>query len=43
VVLAITGGTGSYAGASGTAAVTDIPHSAKTDLEITLLTHENTR
>jgi hypothetical protein len=43
VVLAITGGTGSYAGASGTATVTDTPHSAKTDLQITLLTPENAR
>ena len=34
---AITGGTGAYEGASGTAVVTDIPGTAKADIQITLL------
>jgi hypothetical protein len=34
---AITGGTGAYDGASGTAVVTDIPGTAKADIQITLL------
>jgi hypothetical protein len=34
---AITGGTGAYQGASGTAVVTDIPGTAKADVQITLL------
>ena len=34
--LAITGGTGAYDGARGTAIVTDIPDTPKTDIQITL-------
>lgn len=34
---AITGGTGAYEGASGTAVVTDVPGTAKADIQITLL------
>jgi hypothetical protein len=34
---AITGGTGAYEGASGTAVVTDIPGTAKADIQVTLL------
>jgi hypothetical protein len=34
---AITGGTGAYDGARGTAVVTDIPGTAKSDIKITLL------
>lgn len=34
---AITGGTGAYEGASGSAVVTDIPGTAKADIQITLL------
>ena len=34
---AVTGGTGAYAGANGSAVVTDIPNTVKTDIQITLL------
>lgn len=34
---AVTGGTGAYAGANGSAVVTDIPDTVKTDIQITLL------
>jgi hypothetical protein len=34
---AITGGTGAYDGASGTAVVTDIPGTTKADIQVTLL------
>jgi hypothetical protein len=37
VRYAITGGTGAYDGASGTAVVTDIPGTPKADIKITLL------
>jgi len=34
---AVTGGTGAYAGASGSAVVTDVPGTDKADIQITLL------
>jgi hypothetical protein len=34
---AVTGGTGAYAGANGSAVVSDIPNTVKTDIQITLL------